>query len=165
MVFIGIDPAFRKDGFKGCVIDSIAKTVDFIAFEDLFDFYFWMEGREDLQSRRVLVFIENSNLQSVNFDMRGSVAEVARKGRNVGANQAISQLAVQAANMVFGKDNVIGISPKAKGSKLGELQSNALARLFSLEIKTRNQDERDAFKLAALAWAYHNADSKIILNN
>jgi len=164
MIFIGIDPAFRKDGFRGCVIDSIAKTVDFISFEDLFDFYFWMKDKKDLQNRRVLVFIENSNLQSVNFDMRGSIAEIARKGRNVGANQAISQLAVQAANMVFGKDNVICISPKAKGSKLSELQSSALAKQFCLEIKTRNQDERDAFKLAALAWAYYNADSKIISN-
>ena len=150
-VYIGVDPAFRAGGFAVCILDMAAKTVQF-QVHDLLTFHDWL--RSDDAPASAFVCVENSNLQNSNFDMTGSRAEIARKGRNVGCNQAVSELAYRSALLRYGKDNVFQVSPREKGSKITD------ARLFGAVMRADgitppkgqiNQDKRDAYALANMA--------------
>lgn len=148
-IFIGIDPAFRKDGFCICIIDKSDNTILFKTFKDGFlGFCSWFlhDG-----PKTAIICVENSNLQDVNFDMRGNKKVISRKGRNVGKNQAISQCVVDLCKTKY---KVIDLSPRQKGRKWNneffkiELNKNK----HQLNKKTSSQDERDAYKLALIAF-------------
>jgi len=113
MIRIGIDPSFRKSGFAAAMIED--KTIKIKMFENYNDFVLWLFSNEAPEKAKVV--IENSNIQNSTFDTRGNKFEVARKSRNVGANQAVSQLTVWICELKYGKENVLGISPKKKGKK------------------------------------------------
>ena len=85
--------------------------------------------------------------------MTGSREEIARKGRNVGTNQAVSELTVRSACDRYGPNAVINISPRQKGAKWPESTFQVCAKQdrVSLVGYTGNQDQRDAFKLATIA--------------
>ena len=150
-IYIGIDPAFRKKGFAMAIIDTTDNTVNFKTFKNGFlDFMGWMIS--DKPSTEEAVFcIENSNLQSVTFDMRGNKNVVARKSRNVGKNQAASQYTVWACQANGYK--VIDLSPKDKGGKWTEdgFKWVVKSKKLILSKAKPNQDERDALKLAIIA--------------
>lgn len=150
---IGIDPAFRKSGFCVCVI-SPDKTVKFEVFKNGFiDFIKWLE----FLTEDVIVAVENSNLQNVTFDTKGTPAVQRRKSRNAGANMAISQCTYDLCVHRFGAQKVIEISPLMKGVKWSE-------KTFSRTVLSENhelinygkgsQDKRDAYKLALQAWQF-----------
>lgn len=143
---IGIDPAFRKGGFCVCVIDEDS-TARFTTFSGLVAFVKWLYWEAPDQA---IVTVENSNLQNKTFDMSGSKAEVARKSRNVGCNQAISQEVVNFCIDKYGEENVNNISPKEKGAKLTDVQFKSIATMkrHKLARYTGSQDQRDAYKLA-----------------
>jgi hypothetical protein len=149
MEYIGVDPAFRKGGFWICLLDppncTFLKAKNVLEFDRLL--------RYVIHPINVYIAIENSNDQNTTFDMSGNAAEIARKSRNVGANQAVSQLAVQACIDAYGGGCVISVSPRQKGVKYTEKQFEAVVSQDRLNVinYTGNQDQRDAFKLALIA--------------
>lgn len=150
-VFIGVDPAFRKDGFAACVIDQTDKTARFLNFQDVLRWSEWLHS--DDAPEHAIVCIENSNLQDITFDMRGNRSEIARKSRNVGCNQAVSQLAFVAAVRRYGPGWVFEISPKDKGHKYTPSEFLSVVRQDGIKLPggSINQDHRDAYKLANIA--------------
>ena len=151
MIQIGIDPAFRKDGFAICIIDD-DKDVRCIRFKSFLDFlsWLWVDGESPAQA---VCVVENSNLQKKTFDMTGSKAVVARKSRNVGKNQAISQAAFDALKLKYG-NTAFEVSPKEKGKKwtmekfLLVLKSEK--HNFLMTKRKITQDEIDAYQLALM---------------
>ena len=157
MVVIGIDPAIRKNGFALCFYDTINKTVDFLIM-DFVDFIIYTESlkKYDVNNFREYVFaVENSNLQNLSFDMKGNKGVLARKSRNVGMNQAVSQLTCDLLKRRGFE--VVEISPKQKGAKLEHETFKALTMNMTVtnyKGLKGEQDKRDAFKIALLYEKY-----------
>jgi len=144
---IGIDPAFRKSGFAVCIIDE-NKEAQFRTFKNgLLDFLSWLWNDSP---DNALVTVENSNLQNITFDMRGSKAVIAKKSRNVGKNQAASEITVQACIVRWGKNRVQNISPRQKGGKWTDKEFKAVVRQEGHKLYgyTGKEDYRDAYQLA-----------------
>ena len=147
-VYIGCDPAFRAGGFWAAILDMSDKSLVFRSFKSVLDWDRWLQSPD--APARCFVMVENSNLQNKSFDTSGSKLEVARKGRNVGCNQAVSELAYIAAVDRYGK-NAFQVSPKEKGAKIkdhGYLLAYLKQDGILLPSGTTNQDQRDAAKLA-----------------
>lgn len=147
-VYIGVDPAFRAGGFWAAILDMSDKTLVFRSFKSVLEWDRWLQSAD--APARCFVMVENSNLQNQSFDTTGSKVEVARKGRNVGCNQAVSELAYQAAVDRYGK-NAFQVSPKEKGAKIkdhGFLIAYLKHDGILLPKNSSNQDQRDAAKLA-----------------
>ena len=152
MKVIGLDPAFRKNGFGCCVLEIECKkavNVSFDTFPDFMAFFQWVMSFEG----KVIFGVENSNLQNSTFGRYYSGVKGLNKiSRNVGANQAISQITVDILKWRFKDKNVLEFSPKEKGSKwsLYEAQS-ALVGLKVANSKVKmTQDQRDALKISIL---------------
>lgn len=170
-LFIGIDPAFRRNGFSMSIIDLSDKTVYFKTFKDGFlDFCGWFLH----ESPEVALFcVENSNKTKATFwthkdaktktlltgsqarnnrrAIKLSINEVAKISRGVGKNMASSQYVV---DLLKTKYPVVNLSPKEKGAKwLKHTTAAAVMRAEGLtpNKKTTNQDDRDALKLALIA--------------
>ncbi|HSF71125.1 MAG TPA: hypothetical protein VLA25_02450, partial [Methylotenera sp.] len=152
-VYIGVDPAFRSGGFWACILDMTDKTAAFKCFADVLEYHDWLRSLEAPIS--CFVCVENSNLQNKTFAyaQKGERAEIMRKSRNIGANQAVSQLAFDSALRRYGKDRVFQVSPESKGGKWTEKQSGCVLKSERLTVITNgnNQDARDALKLALIA--------------
>jgi len=150
--YIGIDPAFRENGFCACIIDE-DDTANFIVFVNTYDFICWLL---DAPQNGVWC-VENSNLQDETFDMTGSKHVVAKKSRSVGKNMAISQLTVDILRRTFGTSNVLEVSPKQKGRKIEDnviflaLAKQEKIKLLNYKGNKNEQDKRDAFVLALKA--------------
>jgi len=146
MVRIGIDPAFRKSGIGFCMQEG--KQV-------IFKQYSIIELLNDINAgcfKNTSVCVENSNLQNTSFDLVGNKSVVARKSRNVGANQAVSQIICDAIRFKCAK--FLEISPLKKGEKdLDDSSATTTCKRKGWEMnkKRLNQDDRDAFKLMLLA--------------
>jgi hypothetical protein len=145
-IYIGVDPAFRKKGFCICIIEC--DTIDFITFEYFADFIIWLLHNK---GNRLIFAVENSNLQNLSFDMSGNSKVISRKSRNVGTNQAVSQIAV---DLIKRFDfPCTEYSPKAKGKKINDKEFIILAKKLGIvEINNykgniTEQDKRDAFIL------------------
>ena len=153
MVIIGIDPAIRKNGFALCFYDTINKTIDF-QIMDFIDFVFYVMDRDTYSYKFA---VENSNLQNLSFDMKGNKGVLARKSRNVGMNQAVSQLTCDLLKRRGFE--VVEISPKQKGAKLEHETFKALTmnmNVANYKGLKGEQDKRDAFKIALLYEKYKN---------
>lgn len=148
LVVIGVDPAFRKNGFAVCFWDLSDNTMNFEMYGDVLEFHNFINS-EDAPEKAVCI-IENSNLQNTTFDLRGNKLEVAKKSRNVGTNQAVSQLTVWSCEGRYGAENTYGISPKQKGAKLKGDFFNTILNKYKIRthVKRMNQDMRDAGQLA-----------------
>lgn len=155
-LIIGVDPAFRAGGFWVCLCDYAKETAYFIPYRDV------LCWDRDLQISRgrlgdydTRFIVEDSHLQNLNFAARSSSHQgiQARMGRNVGANQAASALAVQAIYDAGFGTACVQVTPFAKGKKLTDAEFRAIApqdRIKTLSGYTGNQDQRDAFKLCGL---------------
>ena len=146
-IFIGIDPAFRKKGFGIAIIDKQDKTVNFKVFKNGFlDFQSWLISDAP---QVAVICVENSNLQKTTFDMSGGIRVVARKSRNVGKNQAVSQLTVDVCRLTKGF-TTIEISPFEKGRKWSERTALAVMRQDGLSFykEKLSQDEIDSLQIA-----------------
>ena len=150
-IVIGIDPAFRKAGFAICIIDEEGE-VQGKMFESFLSFVRWLNTPGEAPSAAI-VGIENSNLQNVTFDIKGTKGAVAKMSRNVGANQAASQYTVDFCRWHYGDSAVHEISPKQKGRKWTQEQFRAVARQEKHKTIGRfNQDQRDAYQIALIAF-------------
>ena len=152
---VGVDPAFRDNGFCICAIHGVFNEVTFINYKHGF-----LEFLDDLKTgmiadRSTIIAVENSNLQNTSFDVTGSKGVIARKGRNVGSNQAISQLVVDACKVYVQQAKILDLSPKRKGRKWNQAQFEAIVKQEGHKVLQKkngnNQDERDAYKLALIA--------------
>lgn len=158
MKFIGIDPAFRKDGFCACIIDTSTNIVDFIMFKRGFiDFHNWFLPFVHVNLDWCATCVENSNMQEQTFDMSGTKEVMARKSRNVGKNQAISQI-TQDLCKEYLKDKSIQVSPREKGKKWTDKEFLSVAKskkhtILNYKGTESDQDKRDAYKLALIAIA------------
>lgn len=150
MILIGIDPAFRKAGFAICIIDEDGEAQGKM-FKGFLQFLQWLTTPGEAPAKAI-VGIENSNMQNVTFDMKGTKGMVAKMSRNVGANQAASQFTVDACRWHYGDKNVIQISPKQKGKKWSQQMFRAVAKANNHKLVGRfNQDQRDAYQIALAA--------------
>lgn len=149
MISIGIDPAFRKTGFAAVIIDD-QKEVQAYQFKGFLDFMRFVKSRE--WPKDLHITIENSNLQNTSFDLKGTKGVIARKGRNVGANQAASQYTVDFCKFHFGAEKVHEVSPKQKGKKWTAQQFKLIVSQNKHILLGKNwgQDKRDAYKLALM---------------
>ena len=156
MILIGIDPAFRDSGFTICVIQD--NIVSFHTIKTFIQFLEWVNSNTHFIQDHHIIVVENSNLQNLTFNMNGSKLIVAKLSRNVGANQAISQLVVD--YLEYSHFNVVGISPKDKGKKLNhsEVELVMINEKHSVNPEKKHtykgliteQDKRDAYKLALI---------------
>lgn len=157
--FIGIDPAFRKSGFAICIIDE-DNTVDFKKFKGFLEFLDWIWDAP----QNGVYCVENSNLQDVTFDMKGSKGVIAKKSRSVGKNQAISQCVFDV--LVKMKLIAYEVSPAQKGAKKNDKQIRWLMKHYGhTEISNYKgnegeQDERDAYQLACIGMELFKKQSK-----
>ncbi len=150
MIVIGIDPAFRKSGFAICIIDEQGEAQGKM-FKGFLEFLRWLTTTGEAPVKAI-IGVENSNLQNTTFDMKGTKGMIAKKSRNVGANQAASQFTVDACKWHYGERYVFEISPKQKGAKWTQAIFRAVAKSNKHTIVGRfNQDQRDAYQIAIAA--------------
>lgn len=144
MTIIGIDPAFRASGFGVCELDD--NSVYFPKIHTFIDFFNYANTfiKPDAQ----IFVVENSNLQSTTFtSYKANAKQLQRISRNVGANQAVSQMVVDYLRYL-GLE-VVEVSPLQKGAKLNQKAIEYLAKSEGIDLPARmSQDDRDAFKLA-----------------
>jgi len=159
MNYIGIDPAFRKAGFAICIIDKDGEAQGKM-FKSFLDFVQWLTTPGEAP-QNAIVGIENSNLQNATFDMRGTKGTIAKRSRNVGANQAASQYTVDFCRWWYGSKRVYEISPKQKGKKWTQEQFRQVARQEGHTVIGRfNQDQRDAYQVALIAKKHNRINRK-----
>lgn len=156
MVFIGVDPAFRSRGFSICIIDG--QNIEFKTFKTGFlGFCLWFVNESP---GAAICAVENSNLINATFNTIGNKNIIARKSRDAGKNQAVSQ---NTSDLLRTKYKVYDISPKEKGAKYTAdvYKSLIYTHQYTANKQRTNQDERDAFKLALIAERKHKFKSKI----
>ena len=148
MVYIGCDPAFRQNGFCIAILDE-NRELQTKTFKKFIDFIGWVQNEMPQKS---IVAIENSYLQNSTFDMTGNKSVVARKSRNVGKNQAVSQIAYELFTEYAAK--VRNVSPKEKGRKRDNALIIQLAKGQGWKVSKKrfNQDERDAIFMLNFAY-------------
>lgn len=148
MIYIGCDPAFRKNGFALCIDDGT--ELRFLEFKNYTNFLGWL-----LYDRpETAVFcVENSNLQKAFFPKNATL----QYANSVGKNQAVSQITHWLAQQNWGVGNAIEISPKQKGAKIDvENKSNMLIfRKESRYLGPISQDEMDAYQIMKIGKHLH----------
>lgn len=157
MTFVGVDPAFRKYGMSACMLNE--KSARFFTYRSVTDFIMeWIVSRARLsqdytRANSPIFIVENSNLQNTTFYKDSKFQ--ARISRNVGANQAASQIIIDLLKVFY--TNVYEVSPKQKGSKLNDKIFRAYTDQKKIELVSYRgkQDERDAFKIADMGNFLH----------
>lgn len=160
-VIIGLDPAFREGGFGAATIEN--GVVTFGNIRDFSHFLGWCDA-VDIMNLNVLWCVENSNLDNTTYQYLrgGNTRTLMAKSRDVGKNQAISQIVCDYLIKKFGAERVTAISPKQKGAKWGVFDGKrnmSIAReiartvgetsgLKSTGWQTATPDEVDAFQVA-----------------
>jgi hypothetical protein len=160
-VIIGLDPAFREGGFGAATIKS--GVVTFGNIRDFSHFLGWCDA-VDIMNLDVLWCVENSNLDDTTYQYLrgGNTRTLMAKSRDVGKNQAISQVVCDYLVKKFGAEKVTAISPRQKGAKWGVFNGTrnmSIAReiartvgeqsgLKSTGWQTATPDEVDAFQVA-----------------
>ena len=157
-IIIGLDPAFREGGFGCAIIEQ--GIVTFGTIKNFADFLRYC----DIAPAGALWCVENSNLDDTTYQYLrgGNTRALMAKSRDVGKNQAISQVVVDYLIKRFGADHVTAISPKQKGAKWGVFDGKrnmSIAREIARTIgegsglkstgwQTATADEVDAFQVA-----------------
>jgi hypothetical protein len=151
---IGIDPAFRTDGFRAVIIDEdrIAQAYKFRRFLDFLKWIF-----SDDAPASAICCVENSNLDAKLYAYhRGKKGgALATAARNVGANQAISQVTYETCLMKW-PESTYQVSPARKGkvlpmatiARLMEAQGHQLAGKL-------DEDGRAAYQVALIGYSLH----------
>jgi hypothetical protein len=153
-IFIGVDPAYREGGYWVCEIRGA--IVAFYKMKGFIDFVTYVDELAE-KTIDVSICIENSNETNHTFISPTVRSPAAREkiSRDVGKNQAISQMSVDYCNYMIGQ-GIYSVSPAEKGMKWSDLITKAEAKNHGLELFNykglkSEQDKRDAFKLALRA--------------
>ena len=160
-VIIGLDPAFRDGGFGAAVIQD--GVVTFGTIRNFADFLNYCDAAASVYPR-ALWCVENSNLDNTTYEYLrgGNTRTLMAKSRDVGKNQAISQVVCDYLIKKFGAEKITAISPRQKGAKWGVFNGKrnmSIAReiartvgetsgLKSTGWQTATPDEVDAFQVA-----------------
>jgi hypothetical protein len=160
-VIIGLDPAFREGGFGAAVIQD--GVVTFGTIKNFADFLHYCDAAA-FAYPCALWCVENSNLDDTTYQYLrgGNTRTLMAKSRDVGKNQAISQVVCDYLVKKFGAQHVTAISPRQKGAKWGVFNGKrnmSIAReiartvgetsgLKSTGWQTATPDEVDAFQVA-----------------
>lgn len=160
--FIGIDPAFRDNGFTICTVanDLIFGNGVYVKFQTLRKPHLFFSYHNNFVYEKFIYGIENSNLTKQTFLHSNKDGVQNRFSRNAGMNMAVSQMVCDFLKDLGAK--VYEFTPKQKGKK----ESQQIFELRCRELKVYNipkkttQDERDAFKLAYLAIKQYNFDRR-----
>ena len=132
MILIGLDPAFRENGFAAAIYDPADRhePLRFIVFRDVVSFVGWCQNDAP---ERAFVCVENSNLDAAVYHLtpRMNVRQAAAIGVAVGKNQAVSQLAVDLLRKKYGKAEVLEVAPNKKG---GKVYARAVAMVDVLDL-------------------------------
>jgi len=146
MIYVGVDPAYRKGGFAVAVLEK--KSMYFIKFDNVFFFYEWLKEK---RAEQVSAFfcVENSDITNHTFFRLGArtPSALAKVSRNAGKNQAVSNLACLAIELVYGGDRLISLSPAQKGKKVSKAYFSELLKQEGISIASASrltQDEVDA---------------------
>ena len=161
-VIIGLDPAFREGGFGAATIEN--GVVTFGTIKNFADFLRYCDSAAYFCGYNVLWCVENSNLDNTTYEYLrgGNTRTLMAKSRDVGKNQAISQVVCDYLVKKFGAERVTAISPRQKGAKWGIFNGKrnmSIAReiartvgeqsgLKSIGWQTATPDEVDAFQVA-----------------
>lgn len=153
-LYIGVDPAFREGGFYVCVLnDNIA---DFQQMKTFIDFVEFIDKIAD-NNVEAFICIENSNEINHTFISPKIRSAPAREkiSRDVGKNQAVSQMSVDYAKYRL-KVGVYSVSPAEKGTKWDNKTMQFSLKESGYTVKNYKglkgeQDKRDAYKLALRA--------------
>jgi hypothetical protein len=153
-LYIGVDPAFREGGFYVCVLaENIA---DFQKMKTFIDFVEFIDKIAD-NNLEAFICIENSNETNHTFISPQIRSAPAREkiSRDVGKNQAVSQMSVDYAKYRL-SIGVYSVSPAEKGTKWDNrtMQFSLKESGYTVQnYKGLNgeQDKRDAYKLALRA--------------
>lgn len=153
VIFIGVDPAFRDGGFYVCSI--FGNLVEFIKMNSFLDFVRFIDSIADA-GVECYICIENSNETNHTFISKHIKSAVAREkiSRDVGKNQAVSQMAVDYSKYRIKFGTIYSVSPAEKGIKWTNKQFQISIKSLAQEIINYgkgNQDKRDAYKLALKA--------------
>jgi hypothetical protein len=157
-VIIGLDPAFREGGFGAATIENgVVMFGNIKNFADFLEFC-------DIAPGGVLWCVENSNLEDTTYQYLrgGNTRTLMAKSRDVGKNQAISQVVCDYLVKKFGAERVTAISPRQKGAKWGMFDgrrnmsiAREIARTVGEQSKLKSRgwqtatpDEVDAFQVA-----------------
>ena len=160
-VIIGLDPAFREGGFGAAIIEN--RVVAFGTIRNFADFLNYCDAAASVYPR-ALWCVENSNLDNTTYEYLrgGNTRTLMAKSRDVGKNQAISQVVCDYLVKKFGAERVTAISPRQKGAKWGVFNgkrnmsvAREIARtvgeqsgLKSIGWQTATGDQVDAFQIA-----------------
>jgi hypothetical protein len=154
IIYIGVDPAFRENGFYVCVLnDNIA---DFQQMKTFIDFVEFIDKIAD-NNLEAFICIENSNETNHTFISPQIRSAPAREkiSRDVGKNQAVSQMSVDYAKyrLIIG---VYSVSPAEKGTKWDNRTMQFSLKESGYTVQNYKglkgeQDKRDAYKLALRA--------------
>ena len=138
---IGIDPAFRQKGIGFCELYGNQVTFKKYSINEL------LTEIVNGHFKNSIVCIEDSYIQNCSFDLTGKKAEIARKSRNVGMNQAVSSILCRC--LEFRCLKLVRLSPREKGSKIDNtvVTDTCNRKKWVTNKKRTNQDDRDAFKL------------------
>lgn len=154
MIYIGVDPAYRAGGFWCCIINGNS-----VSFRRMIDFIDWVAFVDSISDNGedAVICIENSNETNHTFIGKSVRTAAAREkiSRDVGKNQAISQMSVDYAKYRL-MYNVYSVSPAEKGVKLSHKIVELMFNSFGQSVKNykglvSEQDKRDAYKLAMQA--------------
>jgi hypothetical protein len=164
ITYIGVDPAYRKGGYWVCEIRGA--IVEFYKMKGFIEFVTYIDDLAE-KAIDVSICIENSNETNHTFISSTVRSPAAREkmSRDVGKNQAISQMSVDYCNYIIGQ-GIYSVSPAEKGMKWSDLITKAEAKNHGLELFNykglkSEQDKRDAFKLALRAkFEFFKAKSK-----
>lgn len=155
VTFIGVDPAYRSGGFYVCAI--FGTVVRFIQMPTVIDFFKFIDQYSEA-GEEVYICIENSNETNHTFISKKINKPAVREkmSRDVGKNQAVSQISVDYARERIKFGEVFSVSPAEKGMKWSHQQvkrefSQHNHEVINYKGNVSEQDKRDAYKLALRA--------------
>ena len=168
IVYIGADPAFRKNGMAVFIKESPTDYYTII-FKNLRHFQKWIDGlMEDKAPEYAIVGVEVSE-NDIIFEghfqnyMKLCKAKDSRNLRNkyamsVGKNMAATQYVIDLFKEKYKPRHVFEITAKEKGAKLNERD---LHRNYGIQITGSEQDERDAAVICEKAIQKHKFAQKV----
>lgn len=161
MIIIGVDPAFRKNGFWAAILDTQQKTVLFKPFKNVFEFG---DMVREYVGQDVFFSIENSNADNVTFKKSDNPGIATRYSRDAGKNQAVSELAVQYVKLHHGdRLHIVTAADKKKGWKEQSRFFHAIVKSdgYTLLTPQKNQDQCDAYFIAMMGYSQLKFTNKL----
>ena len=168
MLIIGVDPAFRKGGFGVCELYISKVFGNSVVFPKRTVLSFVKDGYSvgTMPAQNAFAGVENSNLINaiyINKKLGESLDVFGKRNRDVGKNQAVSQIVFEHLKDIFGEKNVFEISPKAKSKGCTQLEFDSMLKELKIEYNKRtNDDQRVALKIAYMTYKMARLRERVV---